>query len=480
MGNQSNHPGPLGMDFDLIRPLTITSLGLFDSAANGLAGSFSVRLYNRDTQAVVTSLTFSAADQGTLIDGSRFKTLATPITLPAGFRGSIVADVFTVADPNGNLSPAPWTVNTGVGAITYVGGGRYGNTPLTYPTTGDGGPVNRYAAGTFQFAAAGNYAGINAASATYPGVLNGAGAPNLFFTQGTGDVVLDQPGAGLQNTIIETRGGGGRLIVGGPATVAGATLSIGAPVWTGGPFVSPYGIFAPTGTLHLTSPDGNPTTYPNPIHPTASGTLAAGPATVLSAGSNVTIGQPTGAIILPDFKPTDGAVITMRDQIKNCCIILPNGVNSPSYTVSNAIAQYGYHINSDVASDLNYYYGMGMYNNGKPTAFPTFYGKSLLTTGPKDTANPTGRGLDFNDDVDFHGTGAIGQPDNYSNLFLAKLTVTSAMAGNSTIRAQYQAPGMSALTLITPSDPNQAGLGNAYFAGGGLDSCFAAKRNRHR
>src|SRR5690606_10639214 len=39
-------------------------------------------------------------------------------------------------------------------AISFVGGGRYGN-PGAFPTTNDGGPENRYAAGTFAFAVTG-------------------------------------------------------------------------------------------------------------------------------------------------------------------------------------------------------------------------------------------------------------------------------------------------------------------------------------
>lgn len=41
---------------------------------------------------------------------------------------------------------------TPAGAISFVGGGRFGSMPgLAFPTTVDGGPSNRYLAGTFQF-----------------------------------------------------------------------------------------------------------------------------------------------------------------------------------------------------------------------------------------------------------------------------------------------------------------------------------------
>ena len=35
--------------------------------------------------------------------------------------------------------------------ITFIGGGRFGNDATAFPGTPDGGPVNRYAAGTFAF-----------------------------------------------------------------------------------------------------------------------------------------------------------------------------------------------------------------------------------------------------------------------------------------------------------------------------------------
>ena len=43
-------------------------------------------------------------------------------------------------------------------------------------------------------------------------------------------------------------------------------------------------------------------------------------------------------------------------------------------------------------------------------------GAALLTDGPG------GRGLDFNNDGDFTGTGAIGQNNNYANLFIGYFT----------------------------------------------------------
>ncbi|MBM4033770.1 MAG: PEP-CTERM sorting domain-containing protein, partial [Planctomycetes bacterium] len=528
VGNQA-YTGALGMDFDLMQPTVISRFGIFDSGSDGLSATLNVRLYDRTaTATALATLTFSPGDPGTLIGGSRWKDLATPLLLPAGFRGSIVASGFNATDLNGNnISPLPWTFDSFNGSMLFVGGARYGADPNTYPTTGDGGPANRYAAGTFTYTP-GTYSGINALAATTvnPGALNGGGAPNRLVTQGMGDVVLNQPGStGLERTTIETRGGGGRLIVANPGTVAGATLNI-----TGG-LSEVTGLIRP-GNLVLASPDGNDVTYPNRVGATAGGSLIAG-----TGG----VGVPsTNALVLPDLKPTEGAIVQMKTTPGQAgYILLPNGVNSPGYTQANAIAHYGYHMNNDgFACDLSAsYFGAlgliqgGMWSTGKPASFQTFYGKEVLTSGPG------GRGLDYNDDYDFMIGGAVGQIDNYSNLFIGKLTVPPALAGTwnfrinvqddpcgfwidlnrngqfdssvpgvadnrgeqvmwnvvttraltlaageymfafthreggggSQIEAQFQAPGMAALTMIKPSDPAQAGLWSMPVLGGGLD-----------
>jgi len=84
---------------------------------------------------------------------------------------------------------------------------------------------------------------------------------------------------------------------------------------------------------------------------------------------------------------------------------------------------FGYHINNDGLA-LNLDNNGGMMSDGDPTSFTNFHGRALLTSGLG------GRGLDFNDDNDFIATGAIGQNDNYSNLWLGTLTVSVANAGN--------------------------------------------------
>lgn len=142
--------GSLGMDFLTRRPMEITHLGVFDSGQDGLSGTISARLYDRaNTSTALATLTFTGSD-GTLIGGSRFLPLTTPLSLPAGFEGTIVADGYGGAEPNGNSGAGAWQTSSGQGALLFVGSSRWGNAGQ-FPTNIDGGPVDRYAAGTFMF-----------------------------------------------------------------------------------------------------------------------------------------------------------------------------------------------------------------------------------------------------------------------------------------------------------------------------------------
>ena len=157
------------MDFDVNSPIVVSQLGVFDSAQDGLIAPIQAAIYDRTSQATVSPVvTFSAgsgAVAGTLLGGSRYLSIA-PLTLPAGFHGSIIT--FGYGDGiNGELdgntfgtaagTPTfPWTTNNGGGLISFVGGGRFtdsGGTAISFPTTIDTGPANRYASGTFVFAA---------------------------------------------------------------------------------------------------------------------------------------------------------------------------------------------------------------------------------------------------------------------------------------------------------------------------------------
>jgi len=140
------------MDFNVRESIAILSLGVCDDGSDGLPATLTAYVYDRATQTSLARLEFTPEDPGELIGGSRLKELDDPLALPAGFRGSIVAEGYGAGDllPNGGAIPITWTTDDGGCLIEFVGGGRWGDAG-SYPATVDPGPANRYAAGTFEF-----------------------------------------------------------------------------------------------------------------------------------------------------------------------------------------------------------------------------------------------------------------------------------------------------------------------------------------
>ena len=162
-GNQSFGNG-LGMDFNVGEtPISVTHFGVFDDSSDGISEgvTLTVSLWERDPAdeslslgQVGTSVEFTNAAPGELVGGNRLLQLATPIELPAGFQGSIVAHGFAEGtDRNGNADGFGG-INDGDGLISFVGLSRYGNLGVgTFPEVTDTGPANRYGAGTFVYSA---------------------------------------------------------------------------------------------------------------------------------------------------------------------------------------------------------------------------------------------------------------------------------------------------------------------------------------
>ncbi|NWG72889.1 MAG: hypothetical protein HXY23_14975, partial [Parvularculaceae bacterium] len=94
-------------------------------------------------------------DPGELIGGSRFKTLSTPLVLPAGFQGTIAAHGYGEGERLFNTGGRPEDVarlaTFDGSSLLFVGTSAYSTTPGEFPDAPDGGPANRYAAGTFYF-----------------------------------------------------------------------------------------------------------------------------------------------------------------------------------------------------------------------------------------------------------------------------------------------------------------------------------------
>jgi len=214
LGGQ-NFGGSLGMDFNVVSAtgVTVDRLGVFDSGSDGLNLPITARVYDRTTglQVAGGTLTFAAGPTGTLEGGSRFLNLGAPLTLPAGFQGTIVAEGYGATELNGNGggNPVVWTTNGGVGKIAFVGTSRWGN-PGQFPANADGGGVNRFAAGTFSFNTApsvGTTWSALSRPAPVPGVQNYGGSLGIDFMVNGGGAVISSLGAFDSNGDGITNGG---------------------------------------------------------------------------------------------------------------------------------------------------------------------------------------------------------------------------------------------------------------------------------
>ncbi|RIK76566.1 MAG: hypothetical protein DCC68_19115 [Planctomycetota bacterium] len=162
-GNQATS-GSLGMDFVVTRPISVHSLGAFDDSSNGMGRNITVQLWSRNTGGTATYFaddtggsilaiaTFTPSSPGTLIGGSRFKSLASPVELQPGSY-SIVANGYGVGERNGVAATGgSFGSLAQTEAIQFVGTSRFApGTSTAYPTSVDIGPANRYGAGTFAF-----------------------------------------------------------------------------------------------------------------------------------------------------------------------------------------------------------------------------------------------------------------------------------------------------------------------------------------
>lgn len=164
VGNQTNFSGSAGLDFVINSPVLVSELGAFDSSSDGFSGEITVQLWMRDDLgtpdifgddsggSILAEVSFNPANRGILRNGYRTLSLASPVLLQEGSY-TIVASGFGVDDPMGNagFAESPTMATSENEALIFVGGGRYLGIPNSFPTNADGGPENRYAAGTFSF-----------------------------------------------------------------------------------------------------------------------------------------------------------------------------------------------------------------------------------------------------------------------------------------------------------------------------------------
>ncbi len=162
VGNQE-FDGSLGHDFIVEKPIEVLELGVFDSGSDGLNLEITAELWSRDDNGTpedpgddaageqLAKLVFASGEGNLLEGGSRFQPLTTPITLDPGAY-TIVAHGYGGGESNGNQGSVDLglTTDSGDSSLRFVGLSRFG-APGDWPVNVDGGPADRYAAGTFKF-----------------------------------------------------------------------------------------------------------------------------------------------------------------------------------------------------------------------------------------------------------------------------------------------------------------------------------------
>jgi hypothetical protein len=222
----------------------------------------------------------------------------------------------------------------------------------------------------------------------------------------------------------------GQLIIGGghSLTVTGAFSSGTATILNTGATLS-----LSSGTLAglQTAAGGGTATLVHTGSVDASHLVMANGDTFVSSGGALTFDLSGGSNSLDGTNTVhlNGGTLDMQaasNPLNGATLQLNGGtftIEAAVGSLANALSHHGYHINNDnLALDLDN--NGGMMGNGSPKDGPNYFGSALLTNGPGN------RGLDFNGDSEFIATGAIGQIDSYSNLFVGTITVSAANAGN--------------------------------------------------
>lgn len=191
-GQQQNFGNSLGLDFEVLTPIDVLALGMFDGNNNysqsmfkGVDGSSGVTILIYSIPAVgsptvVASVYFNPANfnlsqpnngEGQQINAENFLFLSSAVELQPG-NYSVVAWNDWNWNANQTGSNTGTTENDGGGLISFEGDGRYdpyGGCPFLancgapyfgFPTTIDGGPADRYMAGSFIFESANEFNAI--------------------------------------------------------------------------------------------------------------------------------------------------------------------------------------------------------------------------------------------------------------------------------------------------------------------------------
>jgi hypothetical protein len=159
-GNQ-NFGGNLALTFDVLTPITVTALGVFNAAGNGIIiGPIQVVIYDTNLHTQVTPVVTFAGSYTTQGSGfDVFQSIAPVVLGP----GSYLVDAigFSGNDLNGNriFGTSGPVLNDGGGQIAFTGAAYDSSGSLDEPSSCAGciagsGQTSQFNAGTFAFDAA--------------------------------------------------------------------------------------------------------------------------------------------------------------------------------------------------------------------------------------------------------------------------------------------------------------------------------------
>jgi len=195
-GNEENATGSASNSFSIcesfqvLSPIKVTQLGMFDSNGDGIQGSaiISIQLYQQNggklNALLLESVAFDAANSGSLVGGYRFKSLDHPVILLPG-KYLLTANGFdamnleyNTAKSSANAVVPQVVLNDGGGMIRFLGlyNRLHNGGPVIRTPAKDMGSPTQYAAGTFVYSPvslptvpyAADYAALTAGVTNYP------------------------------------------------------------------------------------------------------------------------------------------------------------------------------------------------------------------------------------------------------------------------------------------------------------------------
>jgi hypothetical protein len=153
-------PGNLALTFDVLSPITVTALGVFNASGTGvITGPIQVAIYDTAAHTQVTPIvTFSGTFSPAGLGFDVFQAIGPVVLGPGSYEVDAVG--FNSNDLNGNLSDGSSSGPTlnGGGSLAFTGAAYDASTVLDMPITCvgcQGTPLQfrQFDAGTFQFTA---------------------------------------------------------------------------------------------------------------------------------------------------------------------------------------------------------------------------------------------------------------------------------------------------------------------------------------